>query len=82
MGDNIGDNTYQGSAYIFVRSGSSWNQVQKLTASDGAAFDTFGYSVAISGDNVVLGAPNDNIGFNSNQGSAYMFVWTTIFCCF
>jgi FG-GAP repeat len=54
----------------------------QLTASDGAAFDTFGYSVAISGNNVVLGVPNDDIGSNSNQGSAYVFVWTTIVCCY
>jgi FG-GAP repeat len=75
--DSIGGNTYQGSAYIFVRSGSSWDQHQKLTASDGAAFDTFGDSVAISGNNVVVGARGDN----NNRGSAYVFEWVTIFCC-
>ena len=48
---------HQGSAYVFVRSGTSWSQQQKLTANDGAAHDGFGYSVAISGDTVVVGAP-------------------------
>ncbi len=74
MGDDIGSLSDQGSAYIFVRSGSVWNQEQKLTASDGATSDTFGKSVAISCDTVVVGAPWDNIGSSSDQGSAYVFV--------
>jgi uncharacterized repeat protein (TIGR01451 family) len=65
-----GDNSNQGSAYIFVHSGGVWSQRAKLTASDGAAFDYFGYSVAISGDTAIVGAYGDN----SNQGSAYIFV--------
>ena len=32
-------------------------QLAKLTASDGAAFDYLGYSAAIDGDTVVVGAP-------------------------
>ena len=55
--DDVGANADQGSAYVFVRSGAAWSQQQKLTASDGAAGDYFGYSVAISGDTVVVGAP-------------------------
>ena len=72
--DDISANTDQGSAYVFVRSGTTWNQQQKLTASDGAADDQFGYSVAISGDTAVVGAPDDDIGAKSDQGSAYVFV--------
>jgi hypothetical protein len=48
-------------------------QQAKLTASDGAADDQFGFSVAISGDTVVVGAEADDIGANSDQGSAYVF---------
>ena len=47
----------QGSAYVFVRSGEVWSQQQKLEASDAAADDQFGISVAISGETVVVGAP-------------------------
>ena len=47
----------QGSAYVFVRSGGVWSQQQKLLAADAAADDTFGHSVAISGETVVVGAP-------------------------
>jgi len=46
----------------------------KLTASDGAANDDFGASVAIEGDTVVSGAFGDRIGTNSLQGSAYVYV--------
>ena len=73
-GDDIGGNTGQGSAYIFVRVGANWTLQQKLTANDGAVTDAFGNSVAIVGDTVVVGAYFDNIGGNTNQGSAYIFV--------
>ena len=72
--DDVGGNTDQGSAYVFVRSGSTWGQQQKLAAADGAANDNFGFSVAISGDTVVVGAHFDDVGANTNQGSAYIFV--------
>jgi hypothetical protein len=72
--DDVGVNFDQGSAYIFVRSGTTWSQQQKLTASDGASPDIFGYSVAISGDTVIVGAPPDDVGANTDQGSAYVFV--------
>jgi hypothetical protein len=71
--DNVGANRDQGSAYIFVRSGTTWSQEQKLTAADGATDDYFGYSVAVSGDSVVVGAVWDNVGANRDQGSAYAF---------
>ena len=62
--------SYNGSAYIFMRSGVSWNQQAKLSASDGAALDKFGFSVSISGDYALIGAPYSN----SNNGSAYVFM--------
>jgi hypothetical protein len=58
---------------VFVRSGTAWTQQQKLVSSDGAAFDDFGKSVALSGDTALIGAPFDDIGANSDQGSAYVF---------
>lgn len=72
--DDIGANSSQGSAYVYVRSGTAWTQQQKLTASDGAAFDFFGESVAIDGQTAVVGAGSDNIGANTDQGSVYVFV--------
>jgi len=61
-----------GSAYIFVRSGITWTQQTKITASDGAAFDFFGMSVSISGDYVVIGAQDDDDN-GPESGSVYVF---------
>jgi hypothetical protein len=64
--------TFSGSAYIFVRTGSTWTQQAKLAASDDSAGDQFGFAVAISGGRAIVGAPgNDDAGENS--GSAYIF---------
>ena len=69
------DNSNAGSAYIFVRSGTTWTQQQKLTASDAASYDWFGASVSVSGNYAVVGAyGNDDAGTYSNSGSAYIFV--------
>ena len=62
-----------GSAYVYARSGSTWTEQAKLTASDGAADDLFGYSVSVSGDTAVVGAYQDDDS-GSNSGSAYVFV--------
>ena len=63
---------YSGSAYIFKRNGDAWTEQAKITASDGAANDLFGGSVAISGDYVVVGAYMDD-GAGMDSGSAYIF---------
>jgi hypothetical protein len=57
---------------VFVRSGGSWTQQAKLTASDAAAFDRFGLSVSVSGDTAVVGAHGDDDG-GIDSGSAYVF---------
>jgi hypothetical protein len=62
-------NSNTGAAYVFVRSGATWAQRAELTASDGAANDYFGISVAISGTTLVVGA----YGKTSFTGSAYIF---------
>jgi uncharacterized protein (TIGR03437 family) len=77
-------NSDQGAAYVFVRNGATWTQQQKLIAPDGAASDLFGWSVALNGDTVLVGAVYGPGGANSNQGAAYVFarngatqpVWT------
>ncbi|MBC8100378.1 MAG: hypothetical protein H7Y11_13120, partial [Armatimonadetes bacterium] len=74
--DDVGVNSDQGAAYVFVRSGSIWTQQVLLTASDGAEEDFFGNSVALSGDGdtALVGASGDDVGTNSDQGAAYVFV--------
>ncbi len=63
----------KGSAYVFVRNGTTWTQQAKLMASDGAAGDTFGNNAVVSGDTVILGARRDDDN-GSDSGSAYVFV--------
>ena len=63
---------FSGSAYVYRFDGTTWVEEQKLLASDGEAGDTFGDSVSISGEVVVVGATggDDNGG---DFGSAYVF---------
>jgi peptidoglycan hydrolase-like protein with peptidoglycan-binding domain len=68
-----GLNSFQGAAYVFSRSATTWTQEQKLTASDAATGDNFGgpNSTSLSSDATILavGASGDN----SNVGAAYVF---------
>jgi hypothetical protein len=73
--DSTSPNVYNGSAYIFVKSGDTWVEQAKLDALDKGNFDNFGNSVAISDDgNTVLIGSYQKTGTYSNQGAAYAFV--------
>ena len=61
-----------GSAYIFIRSGETWSEQAKITASDAAAGDRFGGSVFISGDYAIVGASGDDDA-GEDSGSAYIY---------
>ncbi|MFF2494874.1 FG-GAP repeat protein [Agromyces sp. NPDC058064] len=61
-----------GSAYVFEADGSGGWAEQKLTASDGAASDTFGFAVAVSGGRIVVGSRLDDDSGDAS-GSAYVF---------
>ena len=81
-----------GAAYVFHRVGNTWSQQAYLKASNTAANDRFGESVAISGDIILIGAPGEDGSSNrfdllqadnsvSESGAAYLFqrsgtVWT------
>jgi hypothetical protein len=76
--------SFAGATYVFFRTGSTWTQQAYLKASNTGAFDQFGYSVAIWGDTVAIGAWDESsaaTGFNGNQsdntaavsGAAYIF---------
>ncbi len=62
-----------GSAYVFVKSGASWNQQAKLQAQGAGAGDAFGASVAIDGDTILVGATHANESGVSEAGAAYAF---------
>src|SRR4030095_4346723 len=72
---DIGSNLSQGAAYIFERNQggpNNWGEVKKLTSSDGAEADNFGF-VAIYEDTAIVGAAGQDIGSNLSQGAAYIF---------
>ena len=78
----LGKSGSTGAAYVFINSGTNWTQQAKLTASDGASGNEFGYSVAVSGDTVLAGAPVKNCQFNCGTpaagglGGAYVFAFS------
>ena len=61
-----------GAAYLFTRESGVWSEKAKLTPSEGAAQDNFGFSVAVDGDNIVVGSWLDDDN-GSRSGSAYVF---------
>ena len=70
--------------YVFTRSGAVWSQQAYIKASNAGSGDRFGWSVALSGDTLAVGAyledSNDN-GLTDNSGAVYVFtrsgtVWT------
>ncbi len=83
---NQADNSaiFSGAVYVFTRNGTTWSQEAYLKASNTDAFDLFGYSVAVSGDTITVGAPGESsnaTGVDGNQannsagnsGAVYVF---------
>ncbi len=70
--DDLG--SASGSVYLFryVSGFQFWQLEAKLTASDGAAGDLFGWSVSVDGDVVVVGAPSDD-DLGTRSGAVYSF---------
>jgi hypothetical protein len=85
-GDQDDDSaSFAGAAYVFVHEGGTWTQQAYLKASNAEAGDQFGWSVAASGERVVVGAfaeQSSATGVNGDQanndaefaGAAYVFV--------
>jgi len=67
-----GEEFDKGAVYVYERDGDGWTEMARLTATDGAFFDRFGWSVALEGDYLAVGAYGcDNRGPNS--GGVYIF---------
>jgi hypothetical protein len=73
FGDSDGG-TWAGAAYVYRYDSESgtWIEQPKLLASDGAADDRFGSSVAVSGEVAVVGAPR-HAENGQASGAAYMY---------
>jgi len=67
------DDSERGSAYVFKRVGSLWEQEQKLQASDGVAGDWFGISVSIFENFIFVGADAEDNENGLNAGSVYVY---------
>jgi len=73
----------RGAAYVFERNydrvnpgvplAENWGEVAKLTASDAGDIDNFGFSVGISDDTIVVGAPYEEGSVGAERGAAYIF---------
>ena len=80
----VGDNGDVESAYIFVRSDSSWTLQQKVVPfdyDDSMPSGKFGNSVAIHGNTAVVGAYRDDTSNEMDSGSVYVYarsgtIWT------
>lgn len=82
---DVGLGQRTGAAYVFERVGTAWHQQAILTASNAEPADEFGFHVAVDGETIVVGAPNEDsqlTGVNPTQdnntavdaGAAYVFV--------
>jgi uncharacterized repeat protein (TIGR02543 family) len=78
--NNQADNTgfLVGAAYVFTYDPmiGNWSQQAYLKASDLANSDSFGYSVSIDGDTIVVGAPTKRAGADLSAGAAYVYTRT------
>ena len=71
---NAGGYFSAGAAYVFTKSGTTWSQQAKLTASTPLQLAYFGYSLAVDGDTVLVGAYGDDTVLGElGSGSAYVF---------
>ena len=62
-----------GAAYLFKRTGTTWKQQAYLKASNTGLGDGFGYGVAVSGNTIVAGAPEEDNKCN-RSGAGYVFL--------
>jgi hypothetical protein len=67
----------QGAAYVFTAPASGWahaKQLAILKAPSGQSEEAFGRSVAISGNTILIGAPDRQVGGRTGQGAVYVFM--------
>ncbi len=77
IGVTVGSNLQQGAAYLYKEPANGWKSTAKfnakLTASDGTEYAWFGNSVMIKTNTLLVGAPGQTRGSNSQQGEGYIF---------
>ncbi len=72
----MNDNNSIGAAYIFQRTDTNtWEERSKIIATDPEDLDMFGFSVAISGNQVIVGAKSEDGDGGNNTGAVYTYIW-------
>jgi hypothetical protein len=71
--DTVSGSDDAGTASVFRYGTGGWERVVRLEAADGESEDLFGIAVAVDGDTIAVGAYQDIVGVNINQGSVYIF---------
>ncbi len=75
----VGGNAAQGAVYVYNEPTAGWangTESAKISSSDGLASDQFGFSVAVAGSTLLVGAAAATVNGNLNQGAAYVFLQT------
>jgi hypothetical protein len=75
-GHATGKNAEQGAGYAFVKPATGWTaatETGELIAKGGAEGDHLGRSVALSGDTILLGAPDRAVKREPGRGAVYAF---------
>jgi len=68
--DDNGENS--GSAYLFRQCDAGWDEIAKITSSDGSPYDYFGISVGLDANSAIIGAGGDDDN-GDDAGAAYIF---------
>jgi len=63
-----------GVVHLFGRSGSIWSEQSTIQPADATANDAFGFTLAKSGDTLLVGAPAADVDINTNAGAVYAYV--------
>lgn len=67
-------NDYDGAVYVFRLDGSEWVEYQKILPPAGDTAGRFGLSIALRGDQLLIGAPSISGAF-AEEGKAYLYRW-------
>lgn len=65
--------TNAGAVYVYTRTGTTWTLEQELTASDADNYDTFGFSVSLSGESLAVGSYLKDRAPNPDAGGVYVY---------
>lgn len=78
LGYRVNGRERHGMAYVMHYDNYHWQLYARLSASDGDAYDNFGYAVTISGDTIYIGAPGHDVSYGGmtmrDVGAVYRFV--------